>query len=566
MFRKFFRNRKVHRLNQNIDPDEIFLDSENLPEYDKYQLEGRIEKPIRERSVAILGIVGFLIIGLFISKVWTLQIKEGESFKNISENNRLRHTLVFSDRGNIYDRNGEPLAWNIPKTEDGEYNLRKYTESPGFSNLLGYIKYPQKDKAGFYYEEDFIGFSGIEAFYGDKIKGTNGLRIVETDAIQKEISNNTIRPPESGESITLTIDKRIQEELHNSIKGVVDDVGFVGGGGVIMDVTNGEVIALTTYPEFDSNILTDGKDRSEINSFVEDEANPFLNRVISGLYTPASIVKPYMALAALQEGVISPTTNIVSRGQIEIPNPYNPDNPSIFTDWKAHGPVDIRKALAYSSNIYFYEIGGGFKEQEGIGILNIEKYMKLFGFGSEVNGRLFEGEKGLIPNPEWKEKTFDGDPWRLGDTYFTSIGQYGFQVTPLQVIRAVSAIANKGTLINPIIVKGENAEVVRKITEIDQKYFDVVQAGMRDAVLFGTAGGLNISSVDIAAKTGTAELGVSKAKVNSWVTGFFPYNKPKYAFVVVMERGGRKNLIGGVAVARRLFDWMSINTPEYFEE
>jgi len=577
MFRNLFNkkikiNRKrkmgrISKMNQAINPDEIFLDSANIPEFNQHQLEGRIEKPIGTRTIIFLGVAFILIVILFVGKVFSLQISRGEDFASISENNRLRHTLIFADRGNIYDREGIPLAWNEPKTDEYEYSFRKYADNSGLSNVLGYIKYPQKDRAGFYYEEDFIGFHGIELFYDNLIKGNNGLRIVETNALQNVISDNTIQPPVSGEGLYLTIDSRIQEALFRSIKDIVDEVGFSGGAGVMMDVTNGEIVALATYPEFSSNILTEGSNEEVISDWFQDERNPFLNRIIDGLYTPGSIVKPFMALGALQEGVINSTDKIISRGSIEIPNPYNPSNPSIFNDWKAHGPVDVREALAYSSNVYFYEVGGGYKDQKGLGIERIEKYMRLFGFGEGFEEEVFQADTGTIPNPEWKEKNFNGDPWRVGDTYFTSIGQYGFQVTPLQVIRAVSAIANGGTLIEPQILRGQEPKIIREIAgnEIDKNYFDIVKAGMRDGVAFGTAKGLNHPSVEVAAKTGTAELGVSKVKVNSWATGFFPYENPKYAFVVVMEKGSRNNFIGGVAVMRKLIDWMAINTPEYLK-
>jgi len=264
---------------------------------------------------------------------------------------------------------------------------------------------------------------------------------------------------------------------------------------------------------------------------------------------------------------VSPSTTVLSEEQMLVPNPYDPDNPSYFSDWKAHGNVNVRRALAMSSNIYFYQVGGGYTPtgQEGIGITKLEEYFRMFGFGSAVNDPLLGGLSGTIPNPKWKEEVFDGEPWRLGDTYFTSIGQYGVQVTPVQVARAVAALANGGRLLQPTLNTTDAVFVTRTIESIDQAHFDTVRAGMRDAVVDGTAKGLNIPETAVAAKTGTAELGVSKARVNSWVTGFWPYEEPKYAFVIVMEQGSRSNLIGGVAVMRRVFDWMRVYAPEWLE-
>lgn len=251
---------------------------------------------------------------------------------------------------------------------------------------------------------------------------------------------------------------------------------------------------------------------------------------------------------------------------MEVPNPYDPSNPSIFTDLKAHGYVNVFKALAYSSNVYFYQVSGGYTPtgQKGIGITKLEEYFKTFGFGDDIDDEFLGGQSGTIPNPKWKAENFDGDDWRLGDTYFTAIGQYGVQVSPIQIARAVSAIANGGKLIEPTIKLDDSVTILKNIDNIKKENFDIVQRGMRDAVLYGTAKGLNIPGAEIAAKTGTAELGVSKAKVNSSVIGFFPYQDPKYAFVVLMEQGSSTNMIGGVAVMRQVLDWISIYRPEYF--
>jgi penicillin-binding protein 2 len=181
-------------------------------------------------------------------------------------------------------------------------------------------------------------------------------------------------------------------------------------------------------------------------------------------------------------------------------------------------------------------------------------------------GVRLEGESaGSIPSPKWKEETFPEDPvWRIGDTYHTSIGQYGFQVTPLQVARAVAAIANGGLLLTPRIDRGYTPYGAREIA-IDQAHFETVRAGMRDAVLGGTAAGLNVPYVAVAAKTGTAEIGVGKEYVHSWVTGFFPYDEPRYAFALLMEKGSRRNLVGATYAMRQFLDRLQVVAPEYLE-
>ena len=228
--------------------------------------------------------------------------------------------------------------------------------------------------------------------------------------------------------------------------------------------------------------------------------------------------------------------------------------------------MKLRDAIAVSSNVYFYEIGGGFGDQEGLGIKNIEKYMRMFGFGEKTDvypDEILEEKSGVIPNQEWKEENFDGEQWRIGDTYHTAIGQYGFQVTALQLARAVGAIANGGRLYKPTLLLGEGGQSDR--ASVRKKYYPVVREGMRQAVTDGTAKGLYIPQVKVAAKTGTAQLGTTKTYVNSLVVGFFPYDNPKYAFAVIMEKGKQSNTIGALYIMRQLLEWMAENTPEYLE-
>ena len=312
--------------------------------------------------------------------------------------------------------------------------------------------------------------------------------------------------------------------------------------------------------------MSEGSDRAAIQKYISDTRQPFLDRAVSGLYTPGSIVKPFLALGALKEGVITPEKEILSTGSISIPNPYDSTKKSVFNDWRAHGWVDMRRALAVSSDVYFYEIGGGFENQIGLGIARIKKYMQLFGFGASDPKNALLAVEGTLPDPAWKAKTFDGEVWRIGDTYNTSIGQYGMQVTPMQAVRATAALANGGILLEPTLLlngnRGRNSARALDFSADDMK---VIQEGMRDAVLLGTAGNLNIPAVAIAAKTGTAELGSKKQLVNSWVEGFFPYENPRYAFVVIMERGPYENTVGALYVMRQLFEWMSQHTPEYLQ-
>lgn len=561
----FFVRSRRRRRSDYIDPDFVLLDSENLPQFDTHQFEGRMEKPISKNVFLLIGSLLACVIFIFISRFWFLQIVKGEEYRQTSENNKLKENLIIAPRGTIYSRDGVELAFNQITENESSFPLRKYIELNGFSSLLGFVKYPAKDSAGFYYEEEFLAKDGAEEYFNEILSGRNGVELIETSVTGDVISKNTVRTGSKGEDVVLSIDSRIQNKMYESIKDLSAKVGFRGGAGIIMDIESGEILSMVTYPEYSSQIMTDGEDISTIQNYFKDSRNPFLNRVISGLYTPGSIVKPFLAFAALEEKIISPQKEIVSTGRLVVPNPYNKDAPTIFKDWKAHGATDMRRAIAVSSDVYFYQIGGGFENQKGLGILNIKKYLENFGF-TKVTGFSEEEAVGIIPDPEWKSKTFKGEVWRVGDTYNSSIGQYGTQVTPIQAVVATASLANYGKRVTPSLFFTSTSTVASGIVvEGKRENFEIARQGMRMAVEEGTAIGLNISGLDVAGKTGTAELGAKKDFVNSWVIGFFPYEKPKYAFTVVMERGPVHNTLGATYIMRQVLDFMIANTKEYIK-
>ncbi len=584
MIRYFFRKNKIKNSNFFVEPDEIFLDSKNLQNFDRQQFEGRIEKPISKKTVLVLGLSFFLMTFLFGTRLTYLQIKKGEAFYKRSEDNTLTKVIIFADRGIIYDRNGQELAWNKKEeTLPNESLLALATEpvdpleqkstiidraylAPGFSHVLGYVSSPSTDSTGKYWQTEFIGKDGLEKQYGDLMKGENGAKVVETDARGNLHSENIVNIPKRGTDLHTTIDARIQKKLYSLIEEASHKNNFQGGAGIIMDVRNGEILTSTSYPEYSSEVLSKGKDTPKINEYLTDKRKVFLDKTISGLYTPGSIIKPFLALGALKEGIISPNKQILSTGSISIPNPYDKTKPTIFKDWKAHGWTDMREAIAVSSDVYFYTIGGGFEGQTGLGISNIEKYSRLFGIGQKTGVDIPDERSGNIPNPEWKLKNFKGDPWRIGDTYHTAIGQYGFQVTPLEMVRATAALANDGVLRTPHFLINDT-EKEKQISQLDFKKedFQIIREGMRMTVTEGTAKAIDVPYVKAAAKTGTAQLGVNKNKVNSWVIGFFPYENPKYAFIVLMEAGPAVGTVGASTIMRGLFDWMYWETPEYFD-
>jgi len=554
----FFGRRKKY---QAIEPDEILIDAANLPAFDRTRLEGKIERPIGAFTFrGVLFLAGAVFV-VFLGQLVLLQIFGYEEFSARAEANRLSHTTIVAERGLILDRRGEELAANM----FGEkFPLRDYPLGEAAAAVIGYVSYPKEDDQGNLYQEETIGVSGIESLYEERLRGENGLEIAETTATGDVVSGAVVRTARAGEDVTLSLDAGLQKAMYDAVKHRAQESGWLGGTGAVMDIETGELLSLVSYPSFDPSIMSSGKPEEEVSRLLSDSRSPFLDRAVAGVYTPGSVVKPFVALAALEEKVISPSKSILSTGSISVPNPYDPKNPTVFRDWKAHGWVDMREAIAVSSDVYFYEVGGGFEDQPGLGIARIEKYLRMFGFG-KTSGIAVPGEKeGVIPNPEWKAKTFDNEPWYLGNTYHTAIGQYGFQATLMQLLRAVAAIGNGGTLVTPVIEHGAAGE--REKLPIQDANLAVVREGMRKAALpGGTAQALAGLGIAVAGKTGTSEVGARKEFINSLVIGFFPYENPRYAFAVAMERAKAGTGQGAPAVMSEVLRWIKENRPELAE-
>jgi penicillin-binding protein 2 len=548
---------------EHLTFEEILLDSSNLPSFDVSRMEGRIELPLSHRNLYAVIVLFVLVAAVFSTQLFRLQVLQGAAFAEVSEENRISSDVIVAERGIVYDRTGELVAWNERDASgEHEFPVRAYTNREGLGQLIGYVSYPQKDSSGFYYRTEYLGRTGVEEAYHDALEGENGKRQVEVTARGEIISENVVEASVPGDELHLSIDAELSEAMYKIIATTTTKLGFRSGAGAIIDVRTGEMLAMASFPSYDPELLSDGDDAAAILALNDDPRFPFLNKVIGGTYIPGSIVKPFVAYAALAENIIDPMKTIVSHGSITVPNPYNPSNPSVFNDWRAHGAVTMRDAIAFSSDVYFYTIGGGFGDQKGLGIRKIDEYMTLFGIGEKTGIPLGGEVAGTIPTPEWKERVFD-DVWRLGDTYFTSIGQYGFSVTPLEMLRAYAALANGGSLLTPHVILGEAPEEVD--LGLNPSDLRVVQEGMRQTVIQdgGTARALQRSDVEIAAKSGTAELDSTDTYLNSWIAGYFPYEEPQYAFILMMERGPYKNTVGAGSVMGQVFDWMAEHRPEY---
>lgn len=562
---------------KDIAPDEIFLDSSNLPSHDAAHFEGRVERPVALRAIVLVGIAFALVAGGFGARVFSLQVVQGGAYAEASKNNTLEESVVFATRGIIYDRTGRELAWNEAHAGASDldvsgatstYALRVYSPLAGLSHVLGFVQYPKADARGSWWREEYTPISGVERTFSDALSGTNGATVVERNARGSVERENIVVPPKNGTDLTLSIDADVQSKLYSLLWAHAREQHFDGGAAVIMDVRTGELLALTSFPEYDNQAFTDGN-ASLIRSATNDPATPLLDRAVGGLYAPGSIVKPIFAAAALREGVISPDKQILSTGAISIPNPYDPEHPSLFRDWTVHGWVDMREAIAVSSDEYFYVIGGGYGSQAGLGIARLDDYARRFGLGQKTGIRLLGESAGVIPTPEWKDQVFGkDDPWRIGDTYHTAIGQYGFQVTPLQAVRFAAAIANGGKLLTPQLVASSTPE--SQDLGIPDDELQIVREGMRLAVTSdrrdATVKSLYIPEIHIAAKTGTAQIGTHNQYMNSWSIGFWPVEHPRYAYAVVLEKAPAGTASGAAPGMLPFFRWLASAHPEYVGE
>ncbi len=445
--------------------------------------------------------------------------------------------------------------------------IRDYKNGPAFFHTLGYLGRVSKNDIkddNYYSLTDSIGLFGLESRYEKELRGQKGERAALLNSNGAVLNQVVAQESVPGNNIVLSVDGGLQEVLYNSLKNTKIAWNGSGAAAVALDPRNGEVLALVSLPSPDGNDFSRGLAVSEYKRITSNPERPLFNRAISGLYPAGSTVKPLIASAALQEKIIDPAKQIDDTlGYISVPNQYDPDIVYIFKDWKAHGYVDMRRAIAVSANVYFYTIGGGYKNNKGLGIEKIDKYLKLFGLGA-ASGIDLDGEKsGLVPTPDWKKKVKKED-WFTGDTYNVSIGQGDLMVTPLQMASAIAAVANNGTLWQPRIVKdisSPDGDILSKSKSssirnsfIDPENLKVVREGMRQAVHEGSAHLLSALPFETAGKTGTAQFGVNNAKSNAWFVGFAPYENPRIAVAIVVDGAGEGSS-AAVPIAKDIFEW-----------
>jgi len=423
--------------------------------------------------------------------------------------------------------------------------IRRYAHE-SLAHLLGYVgKFNSQEQESYpqYTVNKFIGKTGIEKSYDEYLQGIPGYRKVEVDASGKLIRVLSNQDPLSGNILQTTIDLDLQKYIYEKLKEITEELQTKGAV-VVIDPRYGTIKAMVSLPGFDPTAISRGLSEEAYNELVSNDTDPLLNRVISGVYSSGSTIKPFIATSALEFGVIDEGTAFETPPFIEI-------GQWKFLDWKDHGYTDVRTAIAESNNIFFYALGGGWGPVKNpLGPSGIEKGLDRFGFGIETGVDLRGEQKGFIPNPQWK-KQLTGESWYIGNTYNLAIGQGDLLVTPIQIANATSAIANSGTLYLPRsvskIIKDENHSVI-ELKEKDfinrknifsQDNLRIVREGMRKTVTEGSAYSIfkNEFVTSVAGKTGTAQFG-NEDKTHAWFTCFAPYEQPELVLTVLIEAGG----------------------------
>ncbi|OGF03585.1 MAG: penicillin-binding protein 2, partial [Candidatus Doudnabacteria bacterium RIFCSPLOWO2_12_FULL_49_8] len=448
--------------------------------------------------------------------------------------------------------------------------IRDYKEPLAFTHLTGYTgKITQAELEAHEFDNyalnDNIGKTGLEYQYEAYLRGINGKRQIEIDATGKFKGQLAEVPPVAGSNAELSIDFDLQTAVYQALSQVMKPLNAKRAAAVATNPQTGEVLALVSFPAFDSNMFARGISQAEFSELLNDQNNPMLNRVVAGNYPPGSTIKPMMAIAALTEGVVTPETKILDDGVIRIGSYtfYGYEHSGL-------GIMDIYSAIARSSDIYFYTVGGGNPNSEvtGLGPERIAQYLRKFHVGEPLGIDLPGEKSGLVPDPAWKQ-TVKKEPWYLGDTYHESIGQGDVLSTPLQVNSWTATIANGGKIMQPYLLKQASGQDGRVLAEgqpktlaeniFDPKFVKVVQEGMRQTITAGSARTLAGLPVAISGKTGTAQFDARDlTRTHSWFTSYAPAEQPQIALTIIVEAAGEGHSVA-LPAAKKVYEWWIAN-------
>ncbi|MCR4328163.1 MAG: penicillin-binding protein 2 [Patescibacteria group bacterium] len=435
---------------------------------------------------------------------------------------------------------------------------RVYKDGNVFSHVLGYVGFPNSENLRMNPKIDageMMGRGGVEYLYDELLRGEAGIIVLKRDARGNVLDTAETRLPSIGRTLRLTIDAELQSYFQNRLTQGLRSLGKKIGVGIAMNPNTGEVLALVQEPSYDNNILSGSGNNDKKKEILTSPLKPLFNRAISGFYSPASTVKPLVGIAALNEGVIDPKREIFSPGYLDIPNPFDPSKFTRYKDWRYQGYVNLASAIANSSDVYFYEVGGGAPGGSvGLGIKKLREWWQLFGFGEKTGIDLPGEAEGFLPSVEWKENR-DKSPWLLGDTYNVSIGQGDLLVTPIQLITYLNAVATNGKLIRPVInADAPHSHIISDLTYLASEIKEV-QKGMELAVTDpkATIYALHNLPFTVAAKTGSAQVH-NNQKVNAFFVGYAPADNPQLIVLVLVE-DAKEGSLNAIPIGGDVLKW-----------
>jgi len=513
--------------------------------------------------------------------------------------------------------------------------IREYPTSSLTASIIGFLGPISAFEEEYYRERGFvpnrdkIGYAGIERYFESILQGKPGKRVVEVDVAGRILRD--FHPPIApipGQNITLTIDTRLQEATEAILLGEIDgwnayfrELRITSGVAISMNPQTGEILSMVSFPTYENNRMARVIPSYYYQQLLADVRDPLLNHAVGAELPAGSVFKLATAVGALNEGVVTPDQIIDTPGKIVITEKFTPNDPGYdreFVDWNraGFGQLDFLGGISNSSNVYFYKLGGGYKDEvpEGLGICRLGTYARALGYGEFPGIELPDEADGIIPDPTWK-RIAHGENWALGDTYIASVGQGFVIATPLQILMSTAIIANDGKLMRPTLLReitdannniiqpfegdlkwditqdavidifsdptsagGCEAKLTGEQTTVAPWVIEKVQEGMRLAVTKGTlsidAVGFDKLDIPAAGKTGTAEYCDEFANdrnlcqpgnwpTHAWTVGYAPYENPEIAVVAFVYNGGEGASVAGPIVRRIMeayFELRSIDT------
>ncbi|MGC4083088.1 MAG: penicillin-binding protein 2 [Vicinamibacterales bacterium] len=451
------------------------------------------------------------------------------------------------------------LESELPDVVVQQVPTRQYPETLG-AHMFGYVgevsdvqvAVTSDLKSG-----DIIGQSGVEKIYNALLMGDDGAKRVVVNSTGREVRTLEEVQPTEGKRLQLTIDFDVQKAIEDAF----DAIGDFNGAAVILNPSNGDVLGFTSRPAYDPNSFSSGIDRATWAQLTTDEDRPLNNRAIQGRYSPGSTFKMAVALAALEEGVITPDFHVFCPGHATF---YG----HTFACWnkRGHGSIDLRHAIEQSCNVYFYTIANM------VGVDKINKWATLLGLGVKSGIDLPNEVEGLVPSTEWKQRV-KKEKWYAGETVSVGIGQGAVAVTPVSMAVYMATLANGGTRVTPHLLKavddGTGWKPVpppppRSTVEIDPEKLQAIRDGLFLVVNGqGTGHNAQLKGYDVSGKTGTAQVISNAGKAaagnttkdlrdNGWFPFFAPRDNPKIAGVVFLEHGVHGS--NAASIARHIMD------------